>query len=107
MHFNKVVLHFNEWNKYIWSPINKQDFWLPGVFYTGKVKGSAPNLSLSLGLGIIYFFRYWRQIDTFKRVPVPEPILIQIKNYQLIIGLAISTKHVGPVSHIGLRLNQD
>ncbi len=20
----------------IWSPINLQDFWLPGVFYTGK-----------------------------------------------------------------------
>ncbi len=20
----------------IWSPINQQDFWLPGVFYTGK-----------------------------------------------------------------------
>ncbi len=20
----------------IWSPINPQDFWLPGVFYTGK-----------------------------------------------------------------------
>ncbi len=20
----------------IWSPINHQDFWLPGVFYTGK-----------------------------------------------------------------------
>ncbi len=37
----------------IWSPINQQDFWLPGVFYTGKelrlgapLKGSAPNLSL-------------------------------------------------------------
>ncbi len=27
----------------IWSPINKHDFWLPGVFYTGKehsLKGS-------------------------------------------------------------------
>jgi len=34
----------------IWSPINLQDVWLPGVFYTGKelrsLKGSAPNLSL-------------------------------------------------------------
>ncbi len=28
----------------IGSPINQQDFWLPGVFYTGK--GSTPNLSL-------------------------------------------------------------
>ncbi len=44
------------------------------------------------------FFRYRCQIDTFKTVPVPEPIFIKIKNYQLIIGLAISTKHMGPVS---------
>ncbi len=22
--------------KSIWSPINQQDFWLPGVFYTSK-----------------------------------------------------------------------
>ncbi len=32
----------------IWSPINQQDFWLPGVFYKGKVlrfKGIAPNPS--------------------------------------------------------------
>ncbi len=44
------------------------------------------------------FFRYRCQIDTFKTVLVPEPILIKMKNYQLIIGLAISTKHMGPVS---------
>ncbi len=23
----------------IWSPNNQQDFWLPGVFYTGKELG--------------------------------------------------------------------
>ncbi len=37
-----------------------------------------------------------------KTVPVPEPILGKI-----LIGLAISTKHMCPVSHAGLRLNQD
>ncbi len=31
-------------------------------------------------------------------VPVPEPILLKIENYQLVIGLAISTKRMGPVS---------
>ncbi len=49
-------------------------------------------------------FRYRCQIDTFKTVPVPEPILIKKK---IIIGLAISTKHMGLVSQTGLRLNQD
>ncbi len=43
-------MHFNEWNS-IWSPINQQDFWLPGVFYTGKelkfsLKGNPPNISV-------------------------------------------------------------
>ncbi len=52
-------------------------------------------------------FRYRCQIDTFNTVPVPEPILVKIKNYQLIFELAISTKHMGPVSLTGLRLNQD
>ncbi len=45
MHFKKVTKLLSEIS--IWSPINQQDFWLPGVFYTGKeLKGSAPNLSL-------------------------------------------------------------
>ncbi len=52
------------------------------------------------------FTRYRCQIDTVKTVTVPEPILIK-KKYQLIIGLAISTKHMCPVSQTGLRLNQD
>ncbi len=49
------------------------------------------------------FFRYLCQIDTFKTVPVPEPILI--KNF--LPRLAISTKHMGPVSQTGLRLTLD
>ncbi len=52
-----------------------------------------------------FFFGYRCQIDTFKTVlPVPKRCM---NRYQLIIGLAISTKHMGPVSQTGLRLNQD
>ncbi len=60
-------------------------------------------------LGIFFFFRYRCQIDTVKMVPVPRPILIKHFFYQLIIGLAISTKHTGPVSQTqtGLRLTLD
>ncbi len=54
-------------------------------------------------------FRYRCQIDTFKTVPVPKRWLNRYlqkkKNDQLIIGLAISTKHMGPVSQTGLKLN--
>ncbi len=50
-----------------------------------------------VGLGIVFlFFLYRCQIDTFKMVPVPKRCLFFF--YQLIIGLAISTKHMGPVS---------
>ncbi len=65
-------------------------------------KSFARNASFTSGVNRVGyrlgFFRYRCQIDTFKMVPVPEPILIKNKNYQLIIGLAISTKHMGPVS---------
>ncbi len=60
------------------------------------------------------FFRYWCQIDTFKMVPVPKRCLNRYLYifffYQLIIGLAISTKHMGPISQTdktGLRLTLD
>ncbi len=42
-----------------------------------------------IGLVTVWFFRYRGQIDSFKTVPVSEPILMKIKNYQLIIWLAI------------------
>ncbi len=62
---------------------------------------------LAVGLGIVCFFsRYRCQIDTFKMVPVPKWCLkryLYIKiNYQLIIEVAICTKHMGPVSQTGL-----
>ncbi len=47
-------------------------------------------------VGYRFFFRYRCQIDTFTTVPVPKPILM--KKIIIIIGLAISTKHMGPVS---------
>ncbi len=34
----------------IWSPINQQDFWLPGVFYTGKELRLGGSLKWSLSL---------------------------------------------------------
>ncbi len=49
------------------------------------------------------FFRYRCQIDTVKTVPVPKRCLNRyLQNYPLIIGLAISTKHMGPVHRQGL-----
>ncbi len=34
-HLKKIDVHFNESYKYL-IPINQQDFWLPGVLYTGN-----------------------------------------------------------------------
>ncbi len=58
-----------------------------------KLRSVVARVGYRLGV-----FRYRCQIDTFKTVPVPKPILMIFFFYQLIIGLAISTEHMGPVS---------
>ncbi len=63
----------------------------------------------TLGLGIVWFF-----FDTGAKSILlkqyqclnGQPILIY-KKIIIIIGLAISTKHMGPISQTGLRLNQN
>ncbi len=54
---------------------------LPGCDLVKNKNGGYFNIAVSrVGLGIIWgFFRYRCQIDTFKTVPVPEPILIYKK----------------------------
>ncbi len=52
----KIRKRWFEWNKYL-IPFNQQDFWLPGVFYTGK--------ELRLGVNLISVcYLYTRDLST-------------------------------------------